>query len=107
MRAKNPVEEEEEEPARDGKGRMSAWSPAMDGDSEPVPIIPLCAMNRCKDFAKSRVNNAWKCCGGRVGHLFWWGHPFRSIRVHTCGICREKIYIYIYTHKHFLYCSNF
>lgn len=100
MQAKNPVEEEEEEeePARDGKGRMSAWSPAMDGDSEPVPIIPLCAMNRCKDFAKSRVNNAWKCCGGRVGHLSWWGHPFRSIRVHTYGICREKIYIYIYTH---------
>lgn len=32
----------------------SAWSLDADCDSEPVPIIPLCAMYRCRDFARSR-----------------------------------------------------
>lgn len=39
---------------------LGAWSLDADCDSEPVPIIPLCATYRCKDFARSRssVDNA-------------------------------------------------
>lgn len=108
MRAKNPVEEEEEEekeeePARDGKGRMNTWSPAMDGDSEPVPIIPLCAMNRCKDFAKSqqRLEMLWRTSGTSLLVGVIHSSPYTCIH----AVYVERKYIYIYIHTRTLFCT--
>lgn len=42
--------EEDEEPARDRGEGPGAWPWT---DSEPVPITPLCAMYRGRDFARS------------------------------------------------------